>query len=303
MAALHTSGGCVSSRGPDGSQPPPSAAEGAAHEFLLFHCNHVSEDGCRCQQPLDEGWVTACSHVFCGGHAKAWFRTHDDCPCCRNGPVKLVRLDVSRAGVRRRGRTALLGLTPPEIVRSTEVALNFWLDQKLFELTSECRQQATQKDRHRLLEEVVRTRLGEAERAARSLEAEHQNLKRRLSESGSEMRHLEAELALIHADLKDATTADGADAGQQQTRPSFPCFSQNVGQSRPGSNGPLFRPSKNEEPAERIRSGCATDGTTPKTMQDSGKGLGGIHAAPPIFSGRATSFLMSGSRPSRRRIT
>lgn len=303
------------------SQP---ASQGVVHDFLVFHCNHVSEDGSRCQQPLDEGWVTACSHVFCGSHAKAWFRNHDDCAVCRNGPVKLVRLDISRAGVRRRGRTALLGLNPPEIVRATEVALNFWLDQKLFELTTEGRRQADLKDRHKSLEEAVRTRLGEAESAARGLEAEHQRLKRRLNEASTEGRRLETELARLQKELREAESVEASRQSgtpdplqsrrmQRQEQAETPRTGQFVSfnnqeqsfsfksQELPDKMRRSFAPQQEagalQGPARR--GGSSQEGRVPMPgwMQEIGK------ASAPLFAGRAPSFLLSGSRPKNRRIT
>lgn len=264
-------------------------------EFMLFHCNYVGDDGHRCPQPLDEGWITACSHVFCGCHAKAWFRSHDNCPVCRNGPVKLVRMESS-AAVRRRGRTALLGLTPPEVVRATEVAINFWLDQKLFELSSEGRHQAEQQERHRNLEEAVRSRLGDAQEAARRLETEQLGLKRRLQEASSEGQRLQAELARLQAEVTDAEEEQSREA----ERPSRECR-----ESREPSLPPLRKPrlQAGANPGLAERPGSVASYRPERTATSNEDLLRGPKLTP-LFAGRVPNFLLSGARPgNRRRIT
>lgn len=105
------------------------------HNFLVFHCNYKGEDGSMCHRQVDQGWVTACCHIFCQEHSEEWFKSRDDCPLCKDGHVKLVKVDVSRTNSLRRSRTALIVLAPPDLMQVVETAFNFWVDQKLFEHT------------------------------------------------------------------------------------------------------------------------------------------------------------------------
>lgn len=158
---------------------------------MSFSCNHTSaEDGISCQKILDEGWITACSHLFCLEHARAWFGNRDDCPICRGGPVKVVRMDLSRTSVRRRGRTALIGMAPPDILRATEIALNFWTDQKVFDFQREGRRQVDETQQLQSSEARARASLAEAEAACDGLAAESARLRRQIGDAGNEIQEL-----------------------------------------------------------------------------------------------------------------
>eukprot|EP00747_Dinoflagellata_sp_TGD_P207168 gnl/TRDRNA2_/TRDRNA2_80768_c0_seq1.p1 gnl/TRDRNA2_/TRDRNA2_80768_c0~~gnl/TRDRNA2_/TRDRNA2_80768_c0_seq1.p1 ORF type:complete len:343 (+),score=62.89 gnl/TRDRNA2_/TRDRNA2_80768_c0_seq1:79-1107(+) len=161
--------------------------------FLGFHCN-FEQNGEICGKRIEEeGWITGCSHLFCYEHANAWFQNHDDCPLCRNGQVKLVRTDLSRAGAKKRGRVALVGMAPPEIIEAADTALNFWLDQKAHEFFKKGARQRSLLDHQRKIEGLVKERLGDAEAACSKLEAEQQMLHKKVSEVDREATKAEEE--------------------------------------------------------------------------------------------------------------
>eukprot|EP00930_Biecheleria_cincta_P047767 TRINITY_DN33183_c0_g1_i1.p1 TRINITY_DN33183_c0_g1~~TRINITY_DN33183_c0_g1_i1.p1 ORF type:complete len:356 (-),score=40.88 TRINITY_DN33183_c0_g1_i1:329-1312(-) len=165
------------------------------HHFKSFHCNYCDpQDGTACKEKLEEGWLTACSHLFCHKHARSWFGNRDDCPICRVGPVKLVRMDMSEAALKHRGRHALTGMTPPEIIRAAETALTFWSDQRVFEFRREGERQHKDTIRLKSMEDKARERLQEAEAACNTLEADNSHLQQSLSNTNLEVEKLSREL-------------------------------------------------------------------------------------------------------------
>lgn len=173
------------------------------HELLVFHCNFATK-GELCRHPLKEGWVTACSHLFCYEHAKEWFQSHNDCPVCRCGKINLIRMDLSQASVKRRGRMSLIGMTPPEIIQASETALNFWVDQKVFEFHMKGKRQNQLINQQKSIEEHIKTKLREAEATCNALEAEQQQLQQQIDEKEKENRKVSEELQRLRWDLAAA---------------------------------------------------------------------------------------------------
>lgn len=155
-------------------------------DFLLVHCNHVSKTGEACNSTLEEAWVTGCSHVFCCEHAKEWFQSHEDCPICRDGRVKLMRMDLSRVAAKRRGRMLLLGMTPQEILQATETALNFWVDQKSCEFLQRKNNCEALIQREKTIEESLKDKLSEVETSCKELETEQRQLQQKIDETEKE---------------------------------------------------------------------------------------------------------------------
>mmetsp|Transcript_97387 Transcript_97387/g.270899 ORF Transcript_97387/g.270899 Transcript_97387/m.270899 type:complete len:299 (+) Transcript_97387:114-1010(+) len=174
------------------------------HELLVFHCNFATKDGDPCSHPLKEGWITACSHLLCYDHAKEWFQNHDDCPICRSGKVKLVRMDLSQTSVKRRGRMSLIGMTPPEILEASETALSFWVDQKLFEFQRKGQRHCQLLGRQKSIEELIKTKLREAETTCNALEAEQRALQQQIDEKDKENRKISEEVQRLKWDLAAA---------------------------------------------------------------------------------------------------
>ncbi|CAE7633873.1 CCNB1IP1 [Symbiodinium necroappetens] len=172
-------------------------AKHAEHPSLLFRCNHQEKDGKPCEQPLDKGWVTACSHLFCNEHAHRWFASHDSCPVCRTNPVKLVRMDLSRASLRRRGKSCLVGMSPPEVLRALEVSLSFWTDQQLLRFQQEGQHRAQEVGRLACIERTGKARLMEAEDLCNELEKKNDCMENKLAETLREVSELNDELSRI----------------------------------------------------------------------------------------------------------
>lgn len=179
-------------------------AEPPRHELLCFHCNFATKDGEPCSRPIKEGWITACSHLLCYEHAKAWFQDHEDCPLCRAGKVKLVRMDLSEASARRRGRMQLIGMSPPEIMEASETALSFWVDQKVFEFQRSSRRQGQLLSHQKSVEELIKAKLREAEETCNALEAEQRALQQRIDERERENCRAGEELKRLRWDFTAA---------------------------------------------------------------------------------------------------
>ncbi|CAE7766429.1 Ccnb1ip1 [Symbiodinium sp. CCMP2456] len=169
----------------------------AEHPSLLFRCNHQEKDGKPCEQPLDKGWVTACSHLFCNEHARRWFASHDSCPVCGTNPVKLVRMDLSRASLRRRGKSCLVGMSPPEVLRALEVSLSFWTDQQLLRFQQEGQRRAQEVECLACIERTGKARLMEAEELCNELEKKNDCMENKLAETLREVSELNDELSRI----------------------------------------------------------------------------------------------------------
>ncbi|CAE7314233.1 CCNB1IP1, partial [Symbiodinium sp. CCMP2592] len=189
------------------SQGSDLSAEGkhSEHPSLLFRCNFQEKDGKPCEQPLDKGWVTACSHLFCNEHAHRWFASHDSCPVCGTNPVKLVRMDLSRASLRRRGTSCLVGMSPPEVLRALEVSLSFWTDQQLLRFQQEGRRRAQEVGRLACIERTGKARLMEAEELCNELEKKHGCMENKLAETLREVSELNDELSRISESVHQAS--------------------------------------------------------------------------------------------------
>lgn len=174
------------------------------HAFLAFHCNFMTKDGEPCSRPLKEGWITACSHLLCYEHAKEWFQNHEDCPLCRSGKVKLVRMDLSQASGKRRDRLLLIGMTPPEILEATETAISFWLDQKVFEFQRNGRRQSQLLSHQKSVEELIKTKLREAETTCNALEEEQRDLQQRIDTKEKENCKMSQDVQRLRWDLAAA---------------------------------------------------------------------------------------------------
>lgn len=175
---------------------------GQIEDFLAFRCNYCGQDGKACSVILNEAFVTGCSHLFCAQHAKEWFGANDDCPICRNGSARLLHVDLSQAASKKRRFMSLVGMTPPEIMQASETALNFWLDQKVFEFQMGAKRQGVLADRYQKTEELVKARLVEAEHACNGLQEERRLLEQRIEEAErdnskatEQLRELERELS------------------------------------------------------------------------------------------------------------
>jgi len=174
------------------------------HPLLVFHCNFPTKGNELCNRPLEDAWVTACSHVLCYSHAKEWFQNHDECPLCRSGRVNIIRVNLSQASVARRGRMALFGMTPPEIMQATQTALSFWVDQKVYEFQSAGQRQKQLTDRQKTVEEHIKSKLREAENTCNVMEAEQQQLNKKIDEAEKEKRNVSEELERLRCDVAAA---------------------------------------------------------------------------------------------------
>lgn len=189
-----------------GVAPRGTSDQEAIHEeFLCFHCNFIGQSGEACKQAIEDGWVTQCSHVFCFQHAKEWFADHDDCPICRGDQrVKMVRMNFSRAQAQRRSRMSLVGLTPQDIIRASENALNFWVDQKVFEFHNIQRRNVSLVEHHKKVEDSVRQRLKVAEDSCNGLEAETRDLQKKIEETDAGNAKAEQEVQRLKRQIAEA---------------------------------------------------------------------------------------------------
>mmetsp|Transcript_17618 Transcript_17618/g.49903 ORF Transcript_17618/g.49903 Transcript_17618/m.49903 type:complete len:314 (+) Transcript_17618:115-1056(+) len=172
----------------DRAENPP------AEDFELVHCNYVSDSGEPCNLLLEDAWVTACSHVFCREHAKEWFQGHEDCPICRDGKVKCIRMNFSKGRFRQQ-RLLLIGMPPNDILQATQTALNFWIDQKALEYQQRTEYGKTLRGREASIEESLKAKLGEIEASCKELEMEQRQLQQKIDdtekESGQVQQHLQ----------------------------------------------------------------------------------------------------------------
>lgn len=180
------------------------AGGGEMGDFLAFRCNFTEQGGKACSAILSEGWVTSCSHLICMQHAKEWFESNDDCPVCRNGAARLLRVDLSQAMSKRRRCMSLVGMTPPEIMQASETALNFWLDQKVFEFQQDAKRQTVLGDRYKKTEELVKERLVESENACNGLQEERRVLELRIEEAERDNSKAENQLRELERELTAA---------------------------------------------------------------------------------------------------
>lgn len=166
------------------------------HNFLVFHCNFTAEDGALCGKQVDQGWITACCHIFCQEHSEEWFKNRDDCPLCQDGHVRLVRMDVSRTASRRRSRTALIGLTPPDFFQAMEVAFNFWVDQKLFEYNHLVRRTTGLAERRKAIETKIQSKLQSLDDNCVHVQAEQQTLERSIEDVARAVKKMREQIQL-----------------------------------------------------------------------------------------------------------
>jgi len=171
-----------------------SERAGGMHPLLVFHCNFPTQGNEPCNRPLDEAWVTSCSHLLCYSHAKEWFQSHDGCPLCRSGRVNILRVNLTQASVAKRGRAALLGMTPPQIMQSTQTALAFWVDQTLHEFMDMGQRQRQLTDQQRNMEDHIKSKLTEGEALCNAMEAEQQQLEAKIGEVEKETRQVKEEM-------------------------------------------------------------------------------------------------------------
>jgi len=173
------------------------------HPCLEFRCNYKDKDGKTCAQPLDEGWVTACSHLFCTEHARMWFAAHDSCPVCHTEPVKLVRVDLSKSTLTKRGRSCLIGMHPLDVLRALQISLSFWTDQKIFHSERERQFQENQQQHVLTMERVGMARLKEAEDTCNDLERKNARIENKLRQVLREVSSLrDAERKLVPDELQ-----------------------------------------------------------------------------------------------------
>lgn len=185
----------------------PVSAVAPMNEFLRFGCNFVvGRSGELCAQALSgEAWVTQCSHLLCPKHAQEWFEGHDDCPVCRAGATRLVKMDFRASGRSgKRERMALVGMTPPEIISATETALNFWVDQKAYEHQTKKKRRGALTARQTQIKEAVEVRLKEADTACSGLEAEQKTLQAKLEATDQENAKANEELRALKREVVEA---------------------------------------------------------------------------------------------------
>mmetsp|Transcript_70323 Transcript_70323/g.139412 ORF Transcript_70323/g.139412 Transcript_70323/m.139412 type:complete len:297 (-) Transcript_70323:146-1036(-) len=179
-------------------------AEGM-HPLLVFHCNFPTKGKEQlCNRPLEDAWVTACSHIFCYSHAKEWFQTNNDCPVCRSGRVNVLRVNLSQASVTRRGRMALLGMTPTEVMQATQTALSFWVDQKVYEFVAMGHRQKQLADQQKAAEEHIKSKLQEAEDQCNAMEAEQQQINKKIDVAEKEKLKVSEELERLRCEVAAA---------------------------------------------------------------------------------------------------
>eukprot|EP00928_Gymnodinium_smaydae_P070281 TRINITY_DN54153_c0_g1_i1.p1 TRINITY_DN54153_c0_g1~~TRINITY_DN54153_c0_g1_i1.p1 ORF type:complete len:402 (-),score=93.26 TRINITY_DN54153_c0_g1_i1:239-1360(-) len=210
-----------------GAAGPAGASSSAAttmQEFLAFRCNFVSRDGAPCTQVLSEAWVTQCSHVFCAHHAREWFGTNDDCPICRDGRVKMVRSDFSRSGSARRRNMSLVGLTPLDIMQASETALNFWVNQKVFEHRKLGSHHGKMVEHHKKMEEVIKQRLKEVETSCNKLEDEQRDLQKKIEVTEQTIGEADVELRSLRRQVADAEEQQKSLAKRLSGDPRRECF-------------------------------------------------------------------------------
>lgn len=181
------------------ASPAPACAP-SMEDFLVFHCNFVSK-GTLCGRVLDEGWITACCHIFCKEHTKEWFDAHVDCPICREGPIKFVRIDVSRTAARHRARTALLGMAPPDLLQAFKVAMQFWVDQKVLEHQQARSGMHELSKRQILLEDRIRAKLQELEASSSDVKEEQHRLERAIEDIGQANTKADLQVERARRDL------------------------------------------------------------------------------------------------------
>lgn len=111
---------------------------------LGLHCNfpHGDADPRPCALSVDGSiaWATGCCHLFCPCHAESWFggaalsgrAKPPSCPVC-GCATELWRLDLARST--RERRLAVMGLAPKDILNAAGEALEFWVAQKVLEVS------------------------------------------------------------------------------------------------------------------------------------------------------------------------
>eukprot|EP00929_Paragymnodinium_shiwhaense_P071247 TRINITY_DN36233_c0_g1_i1.p1 TRINITY_DN36233_c0_g1~~TRINITY_DN36233_c0_g1_i1.p1 ORF type:complete len:400 (-),score=74.72 TRINITY_DN36233_c0_g1_i1:341-1540(-) len=181
------------------------AAKVTLQDFCAFRCNYAGKDGEQCtQELLEDTWVTQCSHVFCPKHARQWFEGHDDCPVCRQGAVKLVRMNFGPSNGRNSKRMSLVGMTPMEIMAASETALNFWVDQKALEFQKRAKRKVAMTERQKKMEEVIRDRLKIAEDMCNRLEEDQKDLQRKIDETDKDNSRAQEEVRVLKRELAEA---------------------------------------------------------------------------------------------------
>eukprot|EP00427_Karlodinium_veneficum_P021169 CAMPEP_0169113202 /NCGR_PEP_ID=MMETSP1015-20121227/28070_1 /TAXON_ID=342587 /ORGANISM="Karlodinium micrum, Strain CCMP2283" /LENGTH=293 /DNA_ID=CAMNT_0009175345 /DNA_START=71 /DNA_END=952 /DNA_ORIENTATION=+ len=155
-------------------------ASSLKQDFQGFRCNFRKPGEKCCTRLANEGWVTACSHIFCQEHAKEWFTTNDDCPICRQGHVKMMKLDMPITDVKKRRKSDVMGMNPNEITEACTTALNFWTDQKIHDIQMAHLQNAESKEQRRKTHQKWLERLKSFELECNSMEKQKSDIKNKL---------------------------------------------------------------------------------------------------------------------------
>jgi len=160
-----------------------------------LHCNFCQPDGSACDKSLDQtAVICACAHVFCQEHAEEWFPNNSDCPLCRDGPVKLVKTDCSKAAMRKKLRTALLGMAPMELMEAFFHSLGFWVDQKAIDTETMQQNIAALKERNNDYDVKLTKQLKDMDMSCQQLEEEQQEMEKELEEVLKAGRRLDEQL-------------------------------------------------------------------------------------------------------------
>eukprot|EP00930_Biecheleria_cincta_P004354 TRINITY_DN105267_c0_g1_i1.p1 TRINITY_DN105267_c0_g1~~TRINITY_DN105267_c0_g1_i1.p1 ORF type:complete len:444 (+),score=98.31 TRINITY_DN105267_c0_g1_i1:126-1334(+) len=251
---------------------------------LGLHCNFPQGDAepQPCALPVDGSiaWATGCCHVFCPCHAESWFggaalsgrAQPRSCPVC-GCATELWRLDLARST--RERRLAVMGLSPKDVLVAAGEALEFWLAQKVLEVSWEKSAAASGKK----LE--LRAFHGEKEQA--DLSQRQQLLRRQLEVASARKTTLEKEKARLQNLLQKMPTA-AAPSPQHAQKPQAFVSSKALRNSTFGTSSahdlsrphgiPASSPMSNRQPPQEVQATPDALGVAPKwTGQSQSKAL------------------------------
>mmetsp|Transcript_63596 Transcript_63596/g.200980 ORF Transcript_63596/g.200980 Transcript_63596/m.200980 type:complete len:287 (-) Transcript_63596:80-940(-) len=162
-------------------------------EVLALHCNFAQQEGRPCARRIQVGWLTSCSHLLCPEHAKEWFASNVECPVCRSGAVRMLKVDFRRP--RRERNLAMMGFLPSQVFQAASEAFEFWAQQKMLEHDWQMEAGARLQAREDRLRSAYQERATEVERVMTMLSQKKQELTERLHDAAAHGNALQTEAA------------------------------------------------------------------------------------------------------------
>lgn len=171
---------------------------------------------------------------------------------------------------------SLVGMTPPEIMQASETALNFWVDQKVFESQQDAKRQTVLGERYKKTEELVKERLVESENACNALQEERRGLELRIEEAerdnakaANQLRELEREYTAAEEEYRSLHSRVSHGDFRTFFRRSFPDASP---MKRNGTEGRAGTPSTRS--GSSIGGGATAGSSSRNVSSDPNQGAG-----------------------------